>query len=140
MLRLRRAFEPIGRSYREFRQHFPQPGWVEHDLAELWAVTHAVAGEALADAGDVRPGELAAVAIANQRETVCVWDPPPASPCIARSSGRTVAPRRCASSCAPTGTSRSIRARTGLVLDPYFSATKIAWLLEHVPGLPDARP
>ena len=66
--------EPIGRAYREFTQHFPQPGWVEHDAREIWAVTQAVAGEALADAG-VRPGELAAVGITNQRETVCVWDP-----------------------------------------------------------------
>ncbi len=66
--------EPVGRAYREFDQHFPQPGWVEHDAAEIWEVTRAVAGEALADAG-VRPGELAAVGITNQRETVCVWDP-----------------------------------------------------------------
>src|SRR4029077_4614284 len=91
------SFEPIGRSYREFRQHFPQPGWVEHDLAELWAVTHAVAGEALADAGDVGPGRLhpgaalaapgdvapgapAALATPNQRETVCVGPPATGEP------------------------------------------------------------
>ena len=128
-------FEPIGRAYREFRQHFPQPGWVEHDLAELWAVTHAVSGEALADAGDIRPGELAAVAIANQRETVCVWDPSTGEPLHRALVWQD---RRTASLCErlrAEGHEPLIRARTGLVLDPYFSATKIAWLLEHVPGL-----
>ena len=61
--------EPVGRAYREFAQHYPSPGWVEHDMSDIWEVTQAVAGEALVDAG-VRPGELAAVGIANQRETV----------------------------------------------------------------------
>ena len=128
-------FEPIGRAYREFRQHFPQPGWVEHDLAELWAVTQAVAGEALADAGDVRPGELAAVAIANQRETVCVWDPSTGEPlhrAIVWQDRRTTP---LCEQLRVDGHEPLIRARTGLVLDPYFSATKIAWLLEHVSGL-----
>ncbi len=128
-------FEPIGRAYREFEQHFPRPGWVEHDLAELWTVTHAVAGEALADAGDVRPGELTAVAIANQRETVCVWDPSTGEPLHRALVWQD---RRTTSLCErlrADGHEPLIRARTGLVLDPYFSATKIAWLLEHIPGL-----
>jgi glycerol kinase len=128
-------FEPIGRAYREFEQHFPKPGWVEHDLAELWSVTQAVAGEALADAGEVRPGELAAVAIANQRETVCVWDPATGEPLHRALVWQD---RRTAGLCErlrAEGHEPLIRTRTGLVLDPYFSATKIAWLLEHVPGL-----
>src|SRR5437016_14367608 len=62
--------ELIGRGYAEFEQHFPRPGWVEHDRDEIWVVTQAVAGEALADAG-LEPGELEAVGITNQRETVC---------------------------------------------------------------------
>jgi glycerol kinase len=66
--------ELIGRAYREFQQHFPRPGWVEHDAQEIWEVTQAVAGEALADAG-LAVGELHGVGITNQRETVCVWDP-----------------------------------------------------------------
>jgi glycerol kinase len=126
--------EPIGRSYREFTQHFPQPGWVEHDASEIWSVTQAVAGEALDDAG-VRAGDLAAVGIANQRETVCVWDPATGEPlhnAIVWQDRRTAA--RCEELRA-AGHEPLIRARTGLVLDPYFSATKIAWLLEHVPGL-----
>jgi glycerol kinase len=128
-------YEPVGRAYREFEQHFPQPGWVEHDLAELWTVTRTVAGEALADAGDVRPGELAAVAIANQRETVCVWDPTTGEPLHRALVWQD---RRTAPLCErlrADGHEPLIRARTGLVLDPYFSATKIAWLLEHVAGL-----
>ena len=129
-------FEPIGRSYREFRQHFPQPGWVEHDTAEIWTVTQAVAGEALASAG-VRPGDLSAVAIANQRETVCVWDPSTGEPLHHAIVWQD---RRTAPLCEQLrvdGHEPLIRARTGLVLDPYFSATKFVWLLEHVPGLRD---
>jgi len=128
------GFEPIGRAYREFRQHFPQPGWVEHDLTELWTVTHAVAGEALSDAG-VRPGDLAAVAIANQRETVCVWDPATGEPLHRALVWQD---RRTASLCEQLradGHEPLIRERTGLVLDPYFSAPSIRWLLDHVPGL-----
>jgi glycerol kinase len=126
--------EPIGRAHREFTQHFPEPGWVEHDPREIWTVTQALAGEALRDAG-VRPGELAAVGIANQRETVCVWDPATGEPlhnAIVWQDRRTAA--RCEELRA-AGHEPLVRERTGLVLDPYFSATKIAWLLEHVPGL-----
>jgi glycerol kinase len=126
--------ELVGRAYREFQQHFPQPGWVEHDAAEIWHVTQAVAGEALADAG-VRSGELAAVGIANQRETVCVWDPATGEPlhrALVWQDRRTAA--RCGELRA-AGHEPLIRERTGLVLDPYFSATKIQWLLEHVDGL-----
>jgi len=126
--------KPIGRARREFTQHFPLPGWVEHDAEEIWSVTQAVAGEALEDAG-VRPGELAAVGIANQRETVCVWDP---------ASGESLhnaivwQDRRTAARCEElraAGHEPLIRERTGLILDPYFSATKVAWLLENVDGL-----
>jgi glycerol kinase len=126
--------EMVGRAYREFAQHFPQPGWVEHDLGEIWEVTSAVAGEALIDAG-VRPGELMAVGITNQRETVCVWDPATGEPlhrAIVWQDRRTAA--RC-DELRELGHEGLIRARTGLVLDPYFSASKIEWLLGHVEGL-----
>jgi glycerol kinase len=126
--------EPAGRAYREFAQHFPQPGWVEHDPAEIWAVTQAVAGEALADAG-VRLGELVAVGIANQRETVCVWDPATGEPlhrAIVWQDRRTA--ERCAE-LREQGCEPLVRERTGLVLDPYFSGTKIEWLLRNVEGL-----
>ncbi len=126
--------EPVGRAYRELSQHFPQPGWVEHDAREIWEVTQAVAGEALADA-QVRPGELTALGIANQRETVCAWDPDSGEPlhnAIVWQDRRTAA--RCEQLRAE-GHEPLVRERTGLVLDPYFSATKIEWLLEHVDGL-----
>jgi glycerol kinase len=126
--------EPVGRAYREFAQHFPKPGWVEHDLREIWQTTIAVAGAALADAG-VRPGDLAALGIANQRETVCVWDADSGEPlhnAIVWQDRRTAA--RCEQLRAD-GAEELVRTRTGLVLDPYFSATKIEWLLQHVEGL-----
>ena len=126
--------ELAGSATREFTQHFPQPGWVEHDAQELWTVTQAVAGEALQDAG-VAPGELVALGITNQRETVCVWDPATGEPLHRalvwqdrRTSGRCDELRE-------AGHEALVRERTGLVLDPYFSGTKIAWLLEHVDGL-----
>ncbi len=126
--------EPVGRAYRELTQHFPQPGWVEHDADEIWRVTQAVAGEALDEAG-VRPGELTAVGITNQRETVCVWDPNTGEPlhrAIVWQDRRTTA--RCEQLRA-AGHERLVRERTGLVLDPYFSGTKIEWLLRNVEGL-----
>jgi glycerol kinase len=128
--------EPIGRSYREITPHFPRPGWVEHDADEIWEVTRAVAGEALEDAG-VRVGELDAVGITNQRETVCVWDPSTGEPlhrAIVWQDRRTAG--RCEELRA-AGREPLVRARTGLVLDPYFSGTKMQWLLEHVEGLPE---
>jgi glycerol kinase len=126
--------ELLGRAYREFSQIFPQPGWVEHDAREIWEVTQAVAGEALGDAG-ARPGDLAAVGITNQRETVCVWDPHTGEPlhnAIVWQDRRTAG--RC-DELRAAGFEPLVRVRTGLVLDPYFSGTKIQWLLENVAGL-----
>ena len=126
--------ELAGRAYREFAQHFPRPGWVEHDAAELWEVTRAVAIEALEDAG-VGEGELAAIGITNQRETVCVWDPSTGEPlhrALVWQDRRTA--RRC-EELRRAGHEPIVRERTGLVLDPYFSGTKIEWLLRNVDGL-----
>jgi glycerol kinase len=126
--------EPLARSYRELTQHYPRPGWVEHDAVEIWERSHEAAGEALAAAG-VREGELLAVGLTNQRETLCVWDPSTGEPlhnAIVWQDRRTAA--RCEELRAQ-GHEALVRARTGLVLDPYFSATKIQWLLENVPAL-----
>ena len=123
-----------GRAAREFPQHFPRPGWVEHDLTDIWEVTHAVAGEALRDA-DCAVGELQAVGITNQRETVCVWDPQTGEPLHHAIVWQD---RRGAERCDDLrrhGHEPLVRTRTGLLLDPYFSGTKVEWLLHNVDGL-----
>jgi glycerol kinase len=119
----------LGRGYAELTQHFPQPGWVEHDPEEIWQTVAAAAEAAVRDAG-VSPHDLTAIGITNQRETTLLWD---------RATGRPVYPaivwqdRRTAERCAelPAGL---IRERTGLVPDPYFSATKLEWLLARHDG------
>jgi glycerol kinase len=129
-----KSAELVGRAYRELDQHFPRPGWVEHDAAQIWDVSQAVAGEALDDAG-VGSKELDAVGIANQRETVCVWDPQTGEPLHRALVWQD---RRTASRCdelRAAGHEDLVRERTGLVLDPYFSGTKIEWLLNNVDGL-----
>ena len=123
-----------GRAYREFTQHFPRPGWVEHDAAEIWDVTRVVAHEALVSAA-VTASSLLAVGITNQRETVVVWDERTGQPlhnAIVWQDRRTAA--RC-DALREQGLEQVVRERTGLVIDPYFSGTKIEWLLEHVDGL-----
>jgi glycerol kinase len=118
---------PAGRAYREFRQHFPRPGWVEHDASEIWEVTRAVAREALDAAG----GGLAAIGITNQRETVVAWDRDTGEPlhrAIVWQDRRTA--RRC-DELREAGHEQLVRERTGLVLDPYFSGTKIEWLIRE---------
>ena len=120
------ALRPAGRGYREIRQSYPQPGWVEHDPDELVESVRVAAAAALADAG-VEARELDAIGIANQRETTVLWE---------RRSGRPVAPaivwqdRRTAERCASLP-AELIRSKTGLVPDPYFSASKLEWLLER---------
>ena len=128
-----RACTPVATAQREFAQHFPRPGWVEHDADEIWATQRATIAEVLARAG-VGIDAVHAVGITNQRETTLLWD---------RASGAPIAPaivwqdRRTADRCArlkDEGREPFVRERTGLVLDPYFSGTKIGWLLDHVPG------
>ncbi len=117
----------------EFEQFYPQSGWVEHDPTEILTSQLSCAVEALGKVG-ARPRDLAAIGITNQRETVIVWD---------RATGKPIHPaivwqdRRTASRCAAleeSGAGEDVSNRTGLVLDPYFSATKVAWILDHVPG------
>jgi len=122
----------LGRAYSEFTQYYPKPGWVEHDAEEIWRVSLEVAERAV-DAADVEAAELAAIGITNQRETTVVWD---------RRSGRPVhralvwQSRQTSEICQrlrDAGHEDWVRARTGLVLDPYFSASKIRWILDRVP-------
>ena len=121
----------MGMAQQELRQHYPRPGWVEHDAEEIWLATLRCARAMVREAGG--PDRIAAIGITNQRETVVAWD---------RRSGQAIAPaivwqdRRTAEQCAAlrdAGHEPAIQERTGLVLDPYFSATKMRWLLDHVP-------
>ena len=127
------AARPIAKAQRELTQHYPQSGWVEHDPEDIWQDTLATANEAIARSG-VGIDRVAAIGIANQRETAVVWD---------RATGEPIhraivwQDRRTADYCArlrADGVEPLVRAKTGLLLDPYFAATKLAWLLDHVPG------
>ena len=117
----------------EFEQFYPQAGWVEHDPTEILTSQLSCAVEALGKIG-ARPRDVAAIGITNQRETVVVWE---------RATGKAIHPaivwqdRRTAARCSDleaTGAGETVSAKTGLVLDPYFSATKVAWILDHVQG------
>jgi glycerol kinase len=125
--------EVRGRGYAELPQHFPRPGWVEHDPEQIWLTTVQALRQALSAAG-AQPGEVAAVGITNQRETTILWE---------RGSGRPIHPaivwqcRRTAGLCdqlKSEGAEPEFRRKTGLVLDAYFSGTKIRWLLDQVAG------
>ncbi|MEX0638737.1 MAG: FGGY family carbohydrate kinase, partial [Burkholderiales bacterium] len=124
---------PVSVAQQEFAQVFPQPGWVEHDALEILTTQRAVARDALARAG-VPVKSVMAIGITNQRETTLLWD---------RQSGEPIAnaivwqDRRTSAACRElkeAGAESLVRERTGLVIDPYFSATKIGWLLDNIPG------
>src|SRR5919108_1130843 len=122
-----------GRGYAEVEQHFPRPGWVEHDPEQLWGTVGESARKALA-AAHVGPAEVAAVGLTNQRETTLVWERGTGAPVHRAIVWQC---RRTAAACErlrAEGLEPTVRERTGLVLDAYFSGTKIAWLLDHVPG------
>ncbi|HLX30260.1 MAG TPA: glycerol kinase GlpK [Casimicrobiaceae bacterium] len=123
----------VSSAQQEFQQIFPQPGWVEHDATEIWATQSGVMHEALAKAG-IGARDVAAIGITNQRETTVLWE---------RSSGRPIAnaivwqDRRTAPMCdalRAEGKAELIASKTGLVIDAYFSGTKVKWLLDHVPS------
>ncbi|OYD23964.1 glycerol kinase GlpK [Oceanimonas baumannii] len=122
-----------GMAQREFTQHYPQAGWVEHDATEIWATQRATLTEVLAKTG-VRPAQLAAIGITNQRETTLVWNKHTGQPIHHAIVWQC---RRTAPLCdqlKTDGLESEIKSRTGLVADAYFSATKIRWLLDNVPG------
>ena len=131
------GFNTVGMAQQEFAQHFPRSGWVEHDPEELWASTLATCRAALSRAG-VSAADIAAIGITNQRETTLIWD---------RQTGKTIhraivwQDRRTAALCAAlkeAGHEPLFSKRTGLLLDPYFSGTKIRWLLDNVSGAREA--
>ncbi|MBQ6544515.1 MAG: glycerol kinase GlpK [Lachnospiraceae bacterium] len=119
---------------KEFRQYYPQPGWVEHDAEEIWKSMLSVAQEAMHNAG-ATAADIAAIGITNQRETTVVWDKAsgePVCPAIVWQCRRTA---EYADSLKEQGYTEKIREKTGLVIDAYFSGTKLRWILENVPGV-----
>lgn len=122
----------LGIGQHEFAQHYPQPGWVEHDPEEIWSSEQAAIAEALAAAG-VGPADIAAIGITNQRETTVVWNRATGEPVMNAIVWQC---RRTAGMCdalRAQGREPLVRERTGLVIDAYFSGTKVAWVLKHVP-------
>lgn len=123
----------LASAQKEFAQHYPKPGWVEHDAAEIWETTLEVARGAMAKSG-LEAADIAAIGITNQRETTVVWDREtgePVCPAIVWQCRRT-APM--ADALAASGWSEMIRQKTGLVPDAYFSGTKLRWILDKIPG------
>ena len=126
-----------GKGYKEITQHFPQPGWVEHDAEEIWSAVQESARQALT-AADAGPHDVVAIGITNQRETLVVWDRRTLKPL---SRGIVWQDRRTAAECArlrKEGHEQRVREVTGLVIDPYFTATKLAWVLRNVNGAKNA--
>ena len=122
----------LGKENREFPQHFPQPGWVEHELGEIWTSVR-VATQGLFDKTGLQPSDCVAIGITNQRETVAVWERKAGTPAHRALVWQD---RRTADYCREHKKDEpAFRERTGLVLDPYFSGTKLGWLLEHSDGL-----
>ena len=124
---------PLAQAQKEFRQHYPEDGWVEHDAMEIWRDVLSLCRQLLKE-NSIQAADLVAIGITNQRETTVLWD---------RQTGEPLAraivwqDRRTADHCArlkQAGHESLVQARTGLLLDPYFSATKLAWLLDNVPG------
>ena len=128
---------PVNHAQQEFSQHFPADGWVEHDVEEIWQSTLRVCREALAKAA-VSPSQIASVGITNQRETAVVWHRKTGLPiyrAIVWQDRRTAA---YCESLRAAGHENLVRERTGLLVDPYFSATKVKWMLDNVPGAREA--
>ncbi|MDI1279656.1 glycerol kinase GlpK [Methylobacter sp.] len=128
-----RQANPVAMAQQVFTQHFPYPGWVEHDAEEIWVSQSGVVQQVMQDA-QLQPDDIAGIGITNQRETTVIWE---------RSSGKPIynaivwQDRRTAEDCIrlkQAGSEAMVKAKTGLLLDAYFSATKISWLLDHVEG------
>jgi glycerol kinase len=127
----------VGKSYQEFKQHFPKPGWVEHDLNEIWRTVEICIAKAL-KAAKLKGQDIAAIGITNQRETTGAWtkDGKPLHRAIVWQDRRTS--DRCAE-LKSRGFEQNVREKTGLVLDPYFSGTKMEWLLKNAPAVAEAQ-
>ncbi|WP_367296477.1 glycerol kinase GlpK [Levilactobacillus yonginensis] len=122
-----------GQAQREFHQYFPQPGWVEHDANEIWNAVQSVISDALIDS-DVQPYKVRGIGITNQRETAIIWDKKTGEPIYHAVVWQSKQTSEIADRLKDEGYQEKIHQKTGLVIDSYFSATKIRWILDHVPG------
>lgn len=125
--------EILGRAYSEFKQHYPKPGWVEHDPEEIWQVSQKVMAQAL-ETAEIDDGQLSAVGITNQRETTVIWDRETGQPIHRAVVWQSRQSSGICERLKSDGLEPQFREKTGLLLDPYFSATKIRWMLDQEPS------
>lgn len=125
--------QPVGSSQKEFTQYFPKPGWVEHNANEIWNSVQSVIAGALIDTG-LKPHQIAAIGITNQRETTVVWDKKTGQPVYNAIVWQSKQTSEIAEQLKQAGYEDFFRKKTGLIIDSYFSATKVKWILDHVAG------
>lgn len=123
----------VASAQKEFHQYFPEPGWVEHDANKIWMAVQTTIANAFINSG-IWPNQIAAIGITNQRETTVVWDKDTGEPIYHAIVWQSRQTTELAEKLKKEGYSDEIRQKTGLIIDPYFSATKIRWILDHVPG------
>lgn len=123
----------VAASQKEFPQYFPQPGWVEHNAEEIWQTVQTTIASAFISSS-IRPDQIAGIGITNQRETTIIWDKKTGRPIYNAVVWQSRQTTKLAEKLKKDGYSEMIRKKTGLLIDPYFSATKIRWILDHVPG------
>ncbi|GAX01097.1 glycerol kinase GlpK [Secundilactobacillus silagei] len=124
----------VGQAQREFTQHFPKPGWVEHDANEIWSAVQSVISDAVIDA-KIQPYKVRGIGITNQRETTIIWDKNTGEPVYHAVVWQSKQTSQIADELKAKGYADLIHKKTGLVIDSYFSATKIMWILDNVPGV-----
>lgn len=123
----------VASAQKEITQYFPEPGWVEHDAVEIWMAVQTTIANAFIQSG-IWPGQIAAIGITNQRETTVIWDKDTGKPIYHAVVWQSRQTTELAEKLKQEGYAEEIREKTGLIIDPYFSATKIRWILDHVPG------
>ena len=123
----------ITEAQKEFKQYFPHPGWVEHDPEEIWNAVQSTIAQAFINS-NLRPDQIVSIGITNQRETTVIWNKKTGEPIYNVIVWQSRQTDKLATKLIDDGYKDMIREKTGLIIDPYFSATKIRWILDHVPG------
>lgn len=128
-----KAGEIVHIAQKEFQQYFPNPGWVEHNANEIWGSVLSVIASALSESG-IEAGQIAGIGITNQRETTVVWDKHTGKPVYNAIVWQSRQSAEICQELREKGYEETIREKTGLLIDPYFSGTKVKWILDHVEG------